>query len=154
MQGNAEIIERFYRAFQQRDADSMAACYHDDIVFSDPVFGELRGSDAGDMWRMLCERGKDLSIEYRDVSADAESGSAHWEAHYTFSATGRQVHNKIDATFEFRDGLISRHRDVFSFWSWSSQALGPAGALLGWTPFIRKKVSAQALGSLAAFTQR
>jgi len=50
------LITRFYQAFQRLDADAMAACYTDDVVFSDPAFGELRGRDAGDMWRMLTAR--------------------------------------------------------------------------------------------------
>ena len=54
--------------------------------------------------------------------------SAHWEAHYLFSATGRKVLNRIDAEFEFdHAGLIVRHRDRFDFWAWSRQALGLPG---------------------------
>jgi ketosteroid isomerase-like protein len=49
---NTELIERFYTAFQQRDAETMAACYADDVVFSDPAFGELRDEEARDMWRI------------------------------------------------------------------------------------------------------
>ena len=51
------------------------------------------------------------------------------------------VHNVIDAAFEFDgNGLIVRHRDRFAFWSWSRQALGAVGWLLGWTPLLRAKV--------------
>jgi hypothetical protein len=103
------------------------------------------------MWRMLCERGKDLKIEFRDIEADESTGSAHWEAWYTFSATGRRVHNIIDAHFEFKDGKIIRHRDSFSFWAWASQALGPMGRLLGWSGPVKNRVRAQAAKSLAAF---
>lgn len=39
MQTNAEVINRFYTAFQQKDYQGMNACYSDDIVFSDPAFG-------------------------------------------------------------------------------------------------------------------
>ena len=47
------LITQFYEAFQRLDAEAMAACYTDDVLFSDPVFGELRGRNVGDMWRML-----------------------------------------------------------------------------------------------------
>lgn len=86
----------------------MAACYHPEVHFSDPVFADLRGEEAGDMWRMLCGRATDLRIEFDEVTVDEDRGSAHWEAWYTFS-TGRKVHNVIDASFEFSDGLILRH---------------------------------------------
>lgn len=148
---NAALVDRFYTAFAKRDAATMGACYHADIVFSDPVFPELRGADAGKMWRMLCGRAADLRVEHKGVEADDRAGRAHWDAYYTFSATGRKVHNSIDATFEFRDGLIVRHVDDFSFHRWSRQALGASGLLLGWTPLVKNKVRATAAKGLAAY---
>ena len=55
-QAHHALITRFYQAFQQLDAETMAQCYTEDVLFSDPVFGELRGQDARDMWRMLTSR--------------------------------------------------------------------------------------------------
>lgn len=151
MNANEETLKRFYTAFQKRDAAGMAACYAPDVRFSDPVFADLRGADAGAMWKMLCERGKDLRLEFRDVRADATTGSAHWEAWYTFSASGRKVHNVIEATFEFRDGMIVKHTDRFDLYRWSRQALGPAGVLLGWSPLLQNKVRAMAAKGLADY---
>ena len=148
MHPNAQLIETFYRAFQRRDAEAMAACYAVDVVFEDPAFGQLRGVDAGDMWRMLCARAKDLEVRFSDVQADDTGGSAHWEADYLFSQTGRTVHNRIDATYRFRDGLIVEHRDRFDLWAWSRQALGAPGLVLGWSPFLRAKVRTQARAGL------
>ncbi|MBK9030749.1 MAG: nuclear transport factor 2 family protein [Myxococcales bacterium] len=148
---NAALIDRFYQAFARRDAAAMAGCYHADVVFTDPVFPELRGAEAGRMWAMLCERGKDLQIEHSGIEADDRAGRAHWDARYTFSATGRKVLNRIDARFEFGDGLIVRHVDEFSFYRWARQALGPVGAVLGWTPLVRGKVQRQAAAGLAAY---
>ena len=153
MHPNAKLIRTFYTAFAARDANGMAACYHPAVRFSDEVFTDLEGARASGMWRMLCERGKDLKIEFRDVEADEATGRAHWEAWYTFSATRRHVHNKIDAHFEFKDGKIIRHRDSFSFWAWASQALGPMGMLLGWSAVVKNRVRAQAAKNLAAFLQ-
>ena len=154
MSTNEETIRRFYTAFQQRDAATMAACYAPDVQFSDPVFTDLRGAAAGTMWKMLCERGKDLKIEFRDVRADATSGSAHWEAWYTFSASGRKVHNIIDATFEFRDGMIVKHTDRFDLHRWAGLALGLPGKLLGWTPLLQNKIRAMAQKGLDDYTAR
>ena len=77
------------------------------------------------MWRMLTGRAQDLEVRLAEHDADAERGSAHWLADYTFS-TGRRVHNDIRAEFRFEDGLIAEHRDSFSFYAWARQALGPA----------------------------
>ena len=67
MHANAELIARFYTAFGHRDAAGMAACYHPEVQFSDEVFPDLRGDRATAMWRMLCERGKDLRVKFVDI---------------------------------------------------------------------------------------
>ncbi len=146
-------IERFYAAFAQLDADTMAACYAEDARFDDEVFSLAGRRQVGGMWRMLCTatRAKGRAHWKLEVSAITER-TAHWDAHYLFSATGRQVLNKIDAEFEFDGtGLIVKHRDRFDFWAWSRQALGTPGLLLGWTPFLRAKVRAQAAANLQRF---
>ena len=151
MHPNAELLQRFYDAFARRDAEAMARCYTDEVVFEDPAFGELRGEEARGMWRMLCARAQDLTITASAIEADDVRGSAQWDALYTFTQTGRKVHNAIDARIAFRDGLIAEHRDRFDFWRWSRQALGPPGLLLGWTPLLRNKVRKQARANLARF---
>ena len=96
MHPNQQTLETFYGAFARLDPDTMARCYADDAAFDDEVFS-LRGKrEVTGMWRMLCEatraKGADVwKLQYRDVQADAASGSAHWDAHYRFSATGRLV---------------------------------------------------------------
>ena len=148
---NAEVLTRFYEAFARKDPQAMAACYAADVHFGDPVFPDLKGAQVGRMWRMLAGGGKDLQLTFRDVQADATTGSAHWEATYTFSKTGRRVHNVIEASFRFRNGLIMEHRDRFSFYRWARQALGPTGVLLGWTPLVKARVRKEAAARLAAF---
>jgi ketosteroid isomerase-like protein len=154
MHPNAELIKTFYTVFQSRDADGMNACYRSDIIFSDPVFGTLRGPEVTSMWQMLCERGKDLKIEFGDIHADDHTGSAHWEAWYTFSKSRRRVHNVIEAKFVFQEGKITQHTDRFNLWRWSAMALGPLGIFLGWTPFIQAGIRKEARYGLNAFMQK
>ena len=112
------------------------------------------------MWHMLCtatrEKGADVwKLHASGVEAGAISGHARWVADYRFSATGRLVHNVIDSQFEFNpSGLIMRQRDKFDLWAWSRQALGVPGLLLGWTPFMRRKIRAQAAANLQKFIAR
>lgn len=148
---HAALITRFYEAFQRLDAETMATCYASDAVFSDPAFGELRGAEIGDMWRMLTQRAQDFSLTFDHVAADAQSGSAHWIAHYVFTQSGNRVINDIQARFVFANGLIAEHRDSFDLWRWSRQALGAKGALLGWTPFVQNAIRQQARKGLTAF---
>jgi hypothetical protein len=157
MHPNEQAIHDFYTAFARLDADAMGAKYASDVSFQDEVFTLNGQREVAGMWRMLCEatkaKGADVwRLAFRDVKADGTTGSAHWDAYYRFSATGRMVHNSIDAVFTFNpQGLIATHKDSFDFWLWSRQALGAPGALLGWTPMLRNKVRAQAAGNLAKF---
>ena len=146
---NAATIERFYAAFDELDSATMVAQYAPDVTFSDPAFGELQGAEAGAMWTMLCGNATDLSVVASDIQADDSTGSAHWTARYTFTATGRPVVNEIDARFRFdADGKIAEHRDSFSMFRWSKQALGPPAYLLGWNPIGQKVLQGKARGRL------
>lgn len=151
MNAHETLIHNFYTSFQRRDAAGMAECYHPEVVFSDPVFMHLQGARAAAMWQMLCVRGKDLAITFANVRADEAAGAAHWEATYTFSKSGRKVHNVIEAAFEFRDGKIIRHTDSFNLWKWAGMALGPPGTLLGWLPPMQAAIRKEAGKSLDAF---
>jgi limonene-1,2-epoxide hydrolase len=131
-----QIIDEFYTAFQNLDAEKMVSFYHSQVEFEDPAFGKLKGERAKNMWRMLCKSSKDLEINFSSIQANDENGSASWEAHYNFSKTGRKVHNIISAEFKFKDGKIIEHRDNFSLYRWSLQAFGLKGLILGWTPFF------------------
>lgn len=150
---NEPLLRHFYESFRHKDYRSMAACYHPEATFRDEVFDLKNGKEIAAMWHMLCESGKDLRIEFSDIRADGQSGRAHWEAYYTFSRTGRKVHNVIEARFEFRDGKIIRHADSFSFPRWARQAFGLTGWLLGWTPFLRNKVRQTAMKGLWRFME-
>jgi hypothetical protein len=145
---NKELIDTFYSAFQKRDHATMASCYHPEVVFNDPVFSNLVGWRAGAMWRMLCERGKDLRVTFSEIAADDRKGSGRWEAHYTFSGTGLPVHNKIRASFEFADGKIKKHTDEFDLKAWMAMALGGKGKLLGWLPPMQAAVRGKAMKGL------
>lgn len=148
-------IERLYAAFARLDGMAMQDCYAPDAHFEDEVFALDGRRQVGGMWRMLCTATQARGAAHWQLEAGPITDrSAHWEAHYLFSATGRKVHNRIDAQFEFdTGGLIARHRDRFDFWAWSRQALGVPGLLLGWTPLLRNKVRAQARANLQRFLE-
>ncbi len=148
------LIETFYTAFQKKDAATMISCYHNDIVFRDPVFGELKGDDVKAMWMMLCQNAKDLKIEFSEIQASLKKGSVHWEAWYTFSKTGKRVHNIVEASFEFKDSKIINHTENFNLHKWASQALGIKGKLLGGTKFFQNKIQIQTHKTLHDFRMK
>lgn len=154
MHPNEALVRGFYEAFEKKDLARIDASYAPDATFSDPVFPALEGRDVTAMWRMLSSRAHDLAITVTRASADDRAGRASWQAQYTFAATGRPVTNLIESRFEFAGGRIARQIDSFDFWRWSRMALGPAGAALGWAPFVRNRVRRQAAAQLAKFKER
>lgn len=153
MHKNEKLITQFYSAFQDLDAKAMMKFYHEDASFKDPVFQLGSKEEMNAMWTMLCARAKEFDLSFHSVKANDLKGSAQWEASYLFSSTGRKVHNKITAHFEFQDGLIVGHLDEFNFWKWSAMALGLPGYLLGWTSFLQNKISDEAMKNLKIFRE-
>ena len=151
-----ELIKDLYASFAALNAEGMAKCYHEEIQFQDPAFGILKGERAMNMWRMLCERqkGKDFKINLISSSVEDDTGSATWEAFYTFGKTGRKVHNIINAQFNFQDGKIIEHKDSFDLYKWSKQAFGPMGVILGWTSFFERKVKTMSNEYLDSFEKK
>ena len=154
MHPNTQLVQKFYTSFQSLDAAGMIACYHPNIVFTDPVFGRLDGDKAKAMWEMLCGRATDLQITFEVLKVDDQSAAAPWDAWYSFGKARRNVHNIIEAEFVIREGLIAVHTDQFDLYRWSRMALGPMGVLLGWTPFVQAGVRKNALEGLGKFLEK
>ncbi|QNJ99169.1 nuclear transport factor 2 family protein [Constantimarinum furrinae] len=155
MNEEQHIIEKFYEAFTELDAERMIEYYHDEVTFQDPAFGILKGEAAKNMWRMLCEsqKGKDFKVVTSTIEVAEKSAKAHWEAYYTFGKHKRKIHNIITANFEFKDGKIINHIDRFNLYKWSRQAMGAKGYLVGWTTFFRKKLQKRTNLKLSEFSK-
>ena len=145
---NKKLITRFYYSFANGKVKSMQDCYANDIVFKDPVFGELKGNRAKKMWEMLLDRNKDIDIFVSDIFVGNDTGTAKWKADYNFGKKKRKVTNKVIANFELKDNKISKHTDEFNFYKWAKQAFGIKGLLFGWTNWFRKKVQKEVNKSL------
>ncbi len=150
MNTNEQIIHTFYSAFEKGDYLGMQACYADELIFNDEVFIQLHAKETKAMWHMLLQTGLS-KLTFSKIQANEQQGSAHWIAEYTLSVTGRLVVNRIDASFEFKNGKIVRHTDHFDFFLWTRQAFGPIGLLTGWTPFFKNKVRKTVRARLDAF---
>lgn len=132
----------------------MGECYHQDIVFEDPAFGKLKGTEASKMWEMLLTRSKDLEVVFSNVKATEQQGSADWVATYTFTRTGHKVVNSIHAVFEFKDGKMVKHTDHFDLSKWFVSAFGWKGYLFSAIPFLKNKFKQQAKQTLINFISK
>ncbi|MFC7356994.1 nuclear transport factor 2 family protein [Jejudonia soesokkakensis] len=152
----SNIIEQFYEAFGELDAERMVEWYHPDITFEDPVFGILKGERAKNMWRMVCEsqKGKNFTVKASNIQYNKSTGTARWDEFYTFGKEGRKVHNCINARFTFKEGKIINHIDTFNLYRWSKQATGLKGFLVGWTAFFKKKIRSKVRKRLSDFEEK
>ncbi|EMY27970.1 SnoaL-like domain protein [Leptospira interrogans serovar Australis str. 200703203] len=140
MKSATEITKEFYEAFQKKDATKMGTLYSDSVIFNDPVFTNLNATEVRGMWQMLISRGKDLELKFGEIQSEGDTGKVTWEAYYTFSKTGKKVHNVIQAELVCKDGKIVKHTDQFGFYRWSRQALGLPGLLFGFYLFSKTKL--------------
>ena len=154
MNENQQLITTFYTCFKNKDYKGMQECYADNATFNDAVFKNLNTAQVKAMWQMLISTAKDFHIDFSDVSANDNTGKAHWDAYYTFSRTGNKVVNRIDAIFEIENGKIVKHTDNFSFYKWAKQALGTTGLLLGWTDVIKNKIQETGMQNLDKFMKK
>ena len=133
----------------------MIDCYHSDVRFKDPAFGELNGDEVFSMWKMLLERGgDDLELSFSNVRETTLGACADWTAEYRFGPKKRKVVNKIHAEFQVMYGKIIVHHDHFDIWKWSAQALGIAGSIMGWAPFFQNQVRRKSNSTLSRYMTR
>lgn len=151
MDAHEQLIQHFYTCFKNKDIKGMQDCYADNATFNDAVFKNLNAQQVRAMWEMLILKGKDMRIEFSHITTTENGAKAHWDAYYTFSATGNKVINRIDSSFEIENGKITKHTDHFNFYTWARQALGMGGWLLGWTDLLQNRVRGQALKNLDSF---
>lgn len=145
----ALVLEKLYTCLNDKDHAGMAACYHPDAVFRDIAF-TLRGrKQIHAMWHMISE--SDLRASFTIRRVDGRVATVELVDDYTFSATGRRVHNVIRSDFHFVDGLIIEHLDSCSALRWGVQALGPVRGVMSWlVPGARRKGAMAALGKFIA----
>lgn len=139
---NQDLLLKFYHSFSLGKAEDMISCYHDDIEFEDPAFGKLKGERAKNMWRMLLSnKDADLRVEYNNIKANDSNGKVSWKADYFYGQFKRPITNHVEATFEFKDGKIIKHKDDFDLWNWTMQSLGMIGYVLGWSSYMKNKIN-------------
>ena len=150
MHSHYALIRRFYGHLAAADAQGAAACYHPDVLFSEPLFPSLRGEAAAELLRLRLAPGTRREVRLLEASSDEHGATARWSAREV--VRGRTVLIEGRSMFAFRDGLIARHYDHYPLWRWIAQALGPAGAALGWFGPFRWAVRRRAARALERFS--
>ena len=129
MNGTADLIARYYAAFNAGDWDAMLACLTDDVAHDINQGGRVTGKPAfrdflGHMERCYRERLEDIVIMTNGDRAAAEF-VVHGEYLATDEglppATGQRYVLAAGAFFEVRDGLISRVTVYYNLPDWTRQ---------------------------------
>jgi ketosteroid isomerase-like protein len=128
MNPNAVLLQRLFTSLDQHDHAAMADCYHREATFRDIAFDLSGKKEIHAMWHMICEG--DIRTKFAIVDANNSSGRVNVVDDYTFTATGRKVHNIIDSRFQFRDGVIVKHEDFCDARQWAAMAVGGVGGFL------------------------
>ncbi|MFZ5443124.1 MAG: nuclear transport factor 2 family protein [Myxococcota bacterium] len=139
----ADVVRRFYEAFEAKDVDAMEQLYAPNLRFQDAIFSFDDAAGAAHMWRKLFQVDPHAKLSFTLDSADGATVKGHWVADYHVG--GRPVHNEVSTTMRVEGGKIVQHTDDFSWKKWAPQAF-PAGRL-----FTLPGLDALAKGLVRAF---
>jgi steroid delta-isomerase-like uncharacterized protein len=131
---SADLLRRYYAAFNAADWEGMLACLTEDVVHDVNQGGREIGRDAfaaflGRMERCYRERVEDLVVM---VSADGARGAAEFVIHGTYlvadeglpPATGQTYVLPVGAFFEIRGDRIVRVTNYYNLQDWLRQVGG------------------------------
>jgi steroid delta-isomerase-like uncharacterized protein len=131
---SADLLRRYYAAFNAADWDAMLACLTEDVAHDVNQGGREVGRDAfaaflRRMERCYRERVEDLVVM---VSADGTRGAAEFTIHGTYlaadeglpPATGQGYVLPVGAFFEIRAGWIARVTNYYNLQDWLRQVGG------------------------------
>lgn len=109
-QTTADVIERFNSAFNQHDADGLAAHLTEDAVFentSPPPDGKrIEGKAAVvQFWREWFARNQDATFETGDMFVDGDRAAVLWI--YSKIRDGKPWHLRGVDIFTVRDGKVA-----------------------------------------------
>ena len=146
---NADLLHRLFTGLSHHDHGEMASCYHQDAAFRDIAFDLIGKKQIHAMWHMISET--DIRPTFHVVRADEERGVVKLVDDYTFTSTGKPVHNIIVSNFRFQGGRIIDHQDVCDARAWASMALGgPVGFFAGRFRILRSFQARRLLRSFIA----
>jgi ketosteroid isomerase-like protein len=140
MTAHKRHIEHLLNRYQALDHQTMAACYHEAATFRDIAFRLTGRKQIHAMWAMICQNG--ITVKVESVEEHGDSVRARIVDEYIFSETKRPVVNRIESTFQFRDGLIIAHDDSCDALDWARQAFGGLkGEIAGRCAWLRQRAA-------------
>jgi hypothetical protein len=134
---NREVVTAFFTGYQRHQADSMIACLHPEVEFSDLAFQRITGAQVQAMWRWFCE--KPVEVPSFELTKDeGDRVQARYRVKYSLEG-GRVVDYVIVADFTLQSSKIVRQVDTptISNFAFARMALGFPACLLALTPLFK-----------------
>ena len=155
MHPHEQLLTKLFQSLNEHKPELMAECYHKQATFRDIAFDLSGRQEIQAMWEMICstnEKGPaDIVATVQKLEANDKTGRAVVVDDYTFRKTGNKVHNGIESTFEFCDGLIFHQRDTCDPVIWANQAFGKfMGFFLGHIEPLRRRGAMKGLREFMA----
>lgn len=152
MSSNRELIEKFYQSFQNRDFEAMDNCYDDNIVYFDPLYHFLNGSNVKFMWKFRYANTNHFNLDFEQIKTDDEEYfTIEYRIRYVSEETGNVVDQSIKSYIRISSGKISEHSEAFSIHQWSSMVYGGIAKLIGWNRFYQNRLKKNARKKLLNF---
>ena len=136
-QALAEQEDRFARAFENKDLESVRSLYRPDVVYVSPtvrLFGWpalIEGADRalGFIWLTICSLEE---IHYRAVETAiaADGESAFVRIHFDWTKNGRRVRSNYVVIYRYAEGRIARQELYYD----------PSGDLETLAPFADRRL--------------
>lgn len=137
-QSAADLVQRYYAAFNARDWPGMLACL-DDAIRHDPNEGAVRGGKAR-FADFLAHMDRCYDERLSDIVVMTDPGGARAAAEFVVSgvykdtdaglppATGQTYRLPAGAFLEIRNGLIARVTTYYNLRDWIAQVSAKPGA--------------------------
>lgn len=138
---NKDVVEGFFNALSRLDYTGMNSLYAPHIIYSDPLFGILEGSDVMDRWTMTCKNAKDATLHFYNITElDHEYLTCEWDIKYYSGSQATTINQHVKSYMRVANGKIIEHSDAYKLSQWIGKAFGLKGKLLGWTGYFQRKV--------------
>ena len=148
MHDHSNLIDSFFKAFSERDFNTMKSLTKSSIVYYDPLYGYLNDEDVILMWESRYGQ-KDFTLNYHDLK-DEGDGYFTLKIDVTYFRK-KMIRQPMKAYFKIENGFIAEYSHGFSVHQLCKQEYGLIGNLLGWNRLIQQRIKNDARRELLAY---
>jgi uncharacterized protein (TIGR02246 family) len=112
----AAWLDRYERAWEERDADQAAALFAPDAVYRETPFDPpMAGVDAiRAYWASVTADQRNVDFRYEIAAVEGQTGVARWHATFMLASSGARV--ELDGVFELAFGSDGRCSELREWW--------------------------------------